>query len=185
MNTISSLGIGINLGDEVTSVLLYADDIVLLAATETDLQILIDLLKVWCDEKKMRINLDKTKIVHFRSPSTPKSNVSFQFGSESIGITNQYTYLGTLLTEHLDYNAMAAHVAKSVNKALGLVISKYKAFGGLPFSTVRKLFDAIVWSTISYGSAIWGDREFNCKNDVQNRGESYFMDVGRYTPSLQ
>ena len=78
---------------------------------------------------------------------------------------------------------MAAHVAKSANRALGLVISKYKAFGGLSFSTYRKLFDAIVWSTISYGAAIWGDREFNCINAVQNRGERYFVDVGRYTPN--
>ena len=179
--TVSSLGIGINLGDEVVSILLYADDLVLLAETETDLQILIDLLQVWCDEKKMRVNLDKTKLVHFRSPPTPKSKIPFQFGNVNIEIANQYTYLGVLLTEHLDYNALTAHVAKSANRALGLVISKYKAFSRLPFST--KLFNSIVWSTISYGAAIWGDRGFNCINAVQNRGERFFMGVGRYTPN--
>ena len=140
----------------MVSILLYADDLVLLAETEIDLQILIDLLQVWCDEKKMRVNLDKTKVVHFQSPSTPKSKVPFQFGNVNIEITNQYNYLGILLTEQLDYNAMAADVAKSANTALCLVISKYKAFGGLPFSTFNKLFDSIVWSTISYGAAIWG-----------------------------
>ena len=78
---------------------------------------------------------------------------------------------------------MAAHVAKSANRAHGLVISKYKIFGGLLFSTFRKLFDTIAWSTISYGAAIWDDREFKCINVMQKRGERYFMGVGRYTPN--
>ena len=28
-----------------------------------------------------------------------------------------------------------------------------------------------------------GDREFNCRNAVQNGGERFFMSMGRYTPS--
>ena len=55
-------------------------------------------------------------------------------GEKPIGIETQYTYLGLLLTEHMDYNSMAKQVAKSANRALGLVISKYKAFGGLPYN---------------------------------------------------
>ena len=72
---------------------------------------------------------------------------------------------------------MAKQAAKSVNRALGLVIAKYKEFGGLPFSTYTKLFDSVVWSTISYGGAVWGDRQFSCITAVQN------LDVGRYTPN--
>ena len=74
--------------------------------------ILIDLLHEWCIDKKMNLNLDKTKIAHFRNPATPKSNVGFVFGNETIEITNQYTYLGILFSEHLDYNLMAKQVAK-------------------------------------------------------------------------
>ena len=101
----------------------------MLAESETDLQILIDLLHEWCIDKKMNLNLDKTKIVHLRNPATPKSNVGFVFGNETIEITNQYTYLGILLSEHLDYNLMAKQVAISASRALGLVISKYRLLG--------------------------------------------------------
>ena len=183
VNSITSLGIGVNIRDDIVSVLLYADDLVLLAESETDLQILIDLLHEWCIDKKMKINLDKTKIVHFRNTAPPKSNVGLVFGNETIEITNQWTYLGILLSEHLNYNLKAKQVAKSASRALGLVISKYKAFGGLPFSTFSKLFDSIVWSTINYGAAIWGDREFSCINAVLNRAERFFIGVGRYTPN--
>ena len=180
---ISSLGIGIQLENEVVSILMYADDIVLLAETEEDLQSLIDLLQQWCDEKKMKVNLDKTKVVYFRNTASEKTRKLFKFGNGNIEITDSYTYLGILLTEHLDFNAMAAQVAKSASRALGLVIAKYKSFGGLPFDTYCKLYDSVVWSTISYGSAVWGDREFSVINAVQNRAERFFMGVGRYTPN--
>ena len=180
---ISSYGIGINLENEMISILMYANDLVLLAETEYDLNLLIDILHQWCDEKKMKVNLDKTKVVHFRSASTQKTKSLFKFGSENIEIADSYTYLGILLTEHLDYHAMAAQVAKSASRALGLVISKYKSFGGMPFDTYKKLYDSVVWSTISYGAAVWGDREFSAINAVQNRAERFFMGIGRYTPN--
>ena len=85
VNLITSLGIGVNIGDDIVSVLLYADDLVLLAESETDLQILIDLLHEWCIDKKTNLNLDKKK-VHFRNPATPKSSVGFVFGNEAIEI---------------------------------------------------------------------------------------------------
>ena len=145
----------------MVSILMYADDLVLLAETEDDLHLLIDILHQWSDEKKMKVNLGKTKVVLFRSTSTKKTKSLFKFGSENIEIVDSYTYLGILLTEHLDYNAMAAQVAKPASRALGLVISKYKSFGGMPFDTYKKLFDSVVLSNISYGAAVWGDREFS------------------------
>ena len=49
---------------------------------------------------------------------------------------------------------MAKHVAKAANRALGLVISRYKTFGGLPYNSYTKLYDSAVYSTISYGVAV-------------------------------
>ena len=58
-NRISSCGIGFNLENEMVSILMYADDLVLLAETEDDLHLLIDILHQLCDEKKMKVNLNK------------------------------------------------------------------------------------------------------------------------------
>ena len=77
----------------------------------------------------------------------------------------------------MDYNSMAKHVTKSANRALGLVMSRYKAFGGLPYNSFTKLHDSVVYSTIKYGAAIWGDRSFSCISAVQNRVARIFMGV--------
>ena len=65
---------------------LFAAGIVLLAETETHPQILKDILQVWCDEKEMRVNLDKTKVVHFRSPSTLYQMYRFSLAMRTSGL---------------------------------------------------------------------------------------------------
>ena len=100
-------------------------------------------------------------------------------GDKCLKTVQQYIYLGILLSEHLDYNAMASHVSKAANRALGLVIAKSKSFGGLPFSSFTKLFDSMVWSVVNYGVAVWGSRQFNCINLIQLRAAL----MGRYTPN--
>ena len=48
------------------SILLFADDIVLLSPTEEQLQLLLNFLSDWCHINKMEVNINKTKIIHFR-----------------------------------------------------------------------------------------------------------------------
>ncbi len=62
---IKALGKGIELENELESILLYADDIVLLAANEADLQFMLDMLHEWCDRNSMVLNCSKSNIVHF------------------------------------------------------------------------------------------------------------------------
>ncbi|XP_053391650.1 uncharacterized protein LOC128554398 [Mercenaria mercenaria] len=184
ISAVKNLDLGINIDGQNVSILLYADDIVLVSDCEDKLQLMLDVLQKWCDENSMKVNSDKSKIVHFRPPSIPCTMRNFKCGDEVLEVENHYVYLGLYLSEHCDFNVMAKHVAKSANRALGLLISKYKLFGGLPFSTYSKLYEATVWSTISYGAAIWGDRQFSCISAIQNRAARFFMGVGKYTPNV-
>ena len=118
-------------------------------------------------------------MINQRSSISGLNLLNNRVGVNAIGIETQYTYLGLLLMEHLDYNSMAKHVAKAANRALGLVISRYKTFGGLPYNSYTKLYDSVVYSTISYGAAVWGDRHFSCISTIQKRVERFFIEVGR------
>jgi hypothetical protein len=182
---ISSFDIGIDIGDEKLSILLYADDVVLLAESESDLQALLNALHSWCNVNKMTVNSGKSNVVHFRPPSIDRTAHTFTCGDDVIPVVEANRYLGLILTEHLDYNVMAKNVAASAGRALGLVIAKYKSFGSLPFGTYTKLYDSMVWSTINYGAAIWGDRQFSCINTVQHRAGRFYMGVGRYIPTMR
>ena len=177
-------GKGVSLGNMTLSCLFYADDLILIAETEEDLQQLFDILSIWCDRNMMQINTDKTKVIHYRNNAVQRSNYVFKCGNNNIEYSQFYKYLGLVLDEFLDYSVTAKYIAQSATRALGLLISKFKVLGGMPYEVFTGLYDNMVWSTISYGAAIWGTKEFSAINAVQNRAIRFFLGVGRYTPNV-
>ena len=50
----------------IVSILLFADDIALIADSEEHLQRMLDFVRHWCSQNKMSVNISKTKVVYFR-----------------------------------------------------------------------------------------------------------------------
>ena len=119
-------GKGVSLDGVNLSCLFYADDLVLIAETEEDLQQLFDILAAWCDRNMMQINTDKTKVIHYRNQLVQRSNYVFKCGSSIVEYTQFYKYLGLVIYEFLDYTVTAKYIAQSATRALGLLISKFK-----------------------------------------------------------
>ena len=141
---VKALDIGIDIGGESKAcIMLYADDIVLMAETETDLQLMLNLLSDWCCTNLMSINPLKTNIVHFRPKSILKTNFNFKCGEFNIEVNDKYIYLGLTLDEFLDFNVTASFVSKSASRALGLLIAIFKAIGGMPYNVYTKLFNGM------------------------------------------
>jgi len=180
---LKATGIGVDCDDDLICILMYADDIVLLADSEHDLQILLDSLSSWCAIKSMNINTTKSNIVHFRKPSVDRTNFIFTCGGATIDTVDSYVYLGVLLTEYLDYSKTAKYVAQSASRALGLVIAKCKSAGGYTFNVFTKLYESIVLPVICYSSCIWGVRNYSCINAVQNRAMRFYLGLGKYAPN--
>lgn len=88
---LKSFGIGITIGDETVCIMLYADDIVLLAESAADLQLLLDSLKAWCALNEMNVNAAKSNVVHFRSKSESCTKFSFMCGMNQINVVDRYT----------------------------------------------------------------------------------------------
>ena len=78
---------------------------------------------------------------------------------------------------------MSKTVAQSASRALGLLISKDKYFGGIPFECFTQCYNATVQAIIDYSAAIWGTKSISSINAVQNRACRYFLGLGRYAPN--
>ena len=184
IHAIRSLNCGVPFDeDDSVSILLYADDIVLLSDNEEKLQTMLDCLNDWCHAWGLTINFNKSKAMHFRTPSASKTEYLFLCGDSHLELVTQYIYLGVLFTEHLNFMLMSKIAAQSASRALGLLISKDKAFGGMPFECFTKCYDATVQATIDYSAPLWGTQSISCINAVQNRACRYFLGLGRYAPN--
>ena len=75
---IKPLGKGVPVGDQLKSILLYADDVVLLAQNAHDLQYMLDMLSDWCLANRMSVNASKKNVVHFRPNSVTRTSFEFK-----------------------------------------------------------------------------------------------------------
>jgi hypothetical protein len=72
------------------NILLYADDIVLLAEKEEDLQALLFIVENWCKKWRLEVNLSKTNIMHVRPQRKFQSRFVFLFNYQPIDYCQSY-----------------------------------------------------------------------------------------------
>ena len=73
--------------------LLFADDTVVVAPTPKALEKKINTLEKYLDELELKGNLEKTKIVVFRSGGRIPIGTNFKYNGKSIEIVPEYLYL--------------------------------------------------------------------------------------------
>ncbi len=182
ISDLKATGIGVKIGTDTVSVLAYADDLILTAENELDLQKLLDILCEWCHKWRLVINTDKTKVLHFRKKNTPKTGSNFKVNDVDLEIVTEYKYLGVLLNENLDYSKCAELLAGAAGRDLGSVINKVKIKKVLGYNTFTTLVDNCVVPILCYGSGVWGLKYQKCCDDVLLRASRYYMGVHRLTP---
>ena len=184
---INDVGSGSSVGGTPLSILLYADDIILIADSELNLQSLLTRLDQWCKQLGLVISATKSKVFHFRTKNVEKSKEIFQCGATTIEFIHQYKYLGLILSEHLDMLVMVKMIAQSASRALGLLVAKDKALSGMPYQCFSKCYDTIVQSTLNYGAPMYGTSAFSCIDAVQNRACGIFLNLANTCmhPTLQ
>ena len=171
-----------NIDGLLLNILLYADDMVLVADNENDLQILLDILHEWCAKWRLSLNKDKTEVVHFRPSRSQKSNTTFRYGQCELKTVSKYKYLGVILDEFLNFELCTKALATAGGRALGGIISKFKVLKNVGFHTFTKLYNAGVSPVLEYSSGVWGYVKGEHIDHIQNRAMRYFLGVHRFTP---
>jgi hypothetical protein len=66
--------------------------------------------------------------------------------------------------------------------ALGALVSKYFKLDGMDYETYTKPFDSTVTPIIDYGSGMWGFKDYDGLNKLQNRAIRLYLGTGKFTP---
>ena len=181
---IKNLNKGVYLNADCISILLYADDIVLIAPSEEDMQSMLDVLTKWSEKWRIFVNKKKTKAMHFRNSTTPQSEYQFLCCNSPVGYVSSYKYLGVTMSEHLMYKENAEVLSQASGRALGSIIAKYKMQKFMGYKTYTKLFESCVCPVMDYGAGVWGFEEYAAAKAVQHRAMRVFLGVHRYAPIL-
>ena len=173
------------LGGYVVLLLLYADDVVLMAYEEKGLHLLLQRLAAFCEDSGLEVNVAKTKILLVKT-FQPKHIPSFLFKGKQIENVSSFKYLGIDVPSDHKWG-------KAVERRLEAATGHYYAFENMctqqEISSWRvrcTLFDALVVQTVLYGVEVWGGSippsTWNDIEKLQKQSLRRFLGVRRTTP---
>ena len=132
--------------------LVYADDVVLLSWTSAGLQSLLDGMHSFCQALGLTISPSKTEVVVFNGTASGTWHV----GQHVLPQSASFKYLGLVFHESGSILPAFAKLAQNGKGAAARLSAKHKALMcSKSFPMMRRLFDAVVRPTVSYGCEVW------------------------------
>ena len=144
---------GVKVGGININNIRYADDTVLVAESERELQLLVDRVKEASEERGLKINVGKTESVVFtKGEARPRCRIFI--GNEEIKQKNSFVYLGSKLTAD---GRSEEEISRRINEAK----RAFQKMGGLlknrhmSLETRKRALKTYVWSVLLYGCETW------------------------------
>jgi hypothetical protein len=152
---------GVQLGGELLRVLLYADDLTLLASSPAELQALLDALQAFCTVNSLHVNVAKSVVVVFgkRKPRVGREipTTGWQFEGVQLPVVPEFRYLGITFHQTRGVSACTEALSAAAMRAMWGVLARCKTLE-MPTIQLRMslLFDSIVTPILVYCSEEWG-----------------------------
>ncbi|CAG4954309.1 unnamed protein product [Parnassius apollo] len=141
------------MGDIKVNCLLYADDAVLIAPSEAELQALVTCMKEECEIKGLRLNANKTKVLVFEKDEE-RTKCEIWVNQECLEQVNEIVYLRSAFSRdgryYLDVDRRVAAGNKG-NGALNALVKRQ----GMVKSARLAIHNAVLVPTLLYGSETW------------------------------
>ena len=147
--------------------LVWADDLVVLSESEEGLQNMLQNLSVYAEENRIKINSTKTKCMIFNKTGRFLRR-SFKVGHEIIYTTNNYKYLGFIITPSGEISTGLKDLKDRALRAYYSLKSKMGRYFMLCPSTSLHLFDSLIKPILLYNSDFWGCQKMPENNPIQN-----------------
>ena len=169
---IKGKGLGVRWGGGATQLLLYADDIVLLAETADDLQRMLDIVTEYSRKWRFGLNTKKGKSEVMVFGREGKGRAEFWLAGQKLGRTESYKYLGVEIRERLDFKRYKSKILREARKRIAMITGMGVREGVLPVRDAVSAWKALARPVVEYAAAVWGGVKWN-------EGEVLQREMGR------
>jgi hypothetical protein len=156
---LKSRGLGVMVGGVRVPLLMYADDIVMLAGTVTELRAMNVVATEYAFKNRFRHNGDKSAVMVFNPDTILKERVQQEvwvLSGERVEVKNKYKYLGVDVMDNvMDWRT---HVERSVTKAVfrsNDLLWMCKRDQGLRPRSAATLWKSMVRPILEYAIELW------------------------------
>jgi len=174
---------GVNICDVQIGCLFWADDVVLIANDERELQKMLDVATSFSRIWRLGFNYEKSKVVI--CGKHPNKNQIWKLGDNVISTCNSYKYLGVHISNNLSDHTHVSEVIKKGNRLIGYIKSILD--GQDDFN--RIYYGDILWRTlalpcINYACAVWtcSNADIKSLENLQSQMARFILKASRNTP---
>jgi hypothetical protein len=170
---------------------IYCDDSALFYSSSNDAQNCqlmnedLEQLHNYFKFKKLVLNQNKTKIIHFHSHSKSLNNsVQVTYMDTPIEQVERFDYLGISFDSHLTWKYQCEDICKKIRPAASILF-RLKRY--LPTHALKQIYFSFVHNHLSYMSSIWGQAaavHLKPIQVLQNRCLKTVYSLDRLTPSV-
>lgn len=161
--------------------LLFADDLALIADTPVDLQRRLNCLENYCEKWNMTVNMDKSNIIVFKNGGNLSKNKKWYFKDELIKVVSYYKYLGIFFLSRLKWTMCCKTLRIQSEKAINMIKHCMTKLGSRDINFGFRLFDSMVAPILHYGAEIWGTDKVKDIETVQNKFCKWLLATGQTT----
>ena len=164
-------GTTIKIGNTKIAYIVFADDICITCGTENELRTCLKTLEDYYKEKKMSINIDKTKTMIIHKGRLPKIQ-PFSINQTNLENVNKYKYLGIWFTTSMNFNEHIKFITNKARSKIGY-LWKMLNIGELSLDVTLQIFDCYIQPIYTYGIGVWWQN--SNKNIVQMINATFTM----------
>ena len=145
----------IELGDCTLPCLFWADDLLLISKTKEVLQELLNILDKYSADWKMKVNIDKTKVVIFDKQGWVLKGEKLYYRNNCLENVKYFKYLGLTLDANGKYFTAMEELAKKALRATHRIY-RLSTCNYISLEMLLKTFETMVKPIRLYSSELWG-----------------------------
>lgn len=177
------LGGGTNVDELNIRLLLYADDIVILADDSAILQHMIYKLEEYCRLWCVEVNLNKSQIMVFRKGGKIAASEKWYFNGNEIKITPEYCYLGVTLTPRMSFTKHVENRNLAAKNSINVTWNNFLRKPNISLNSKWKLFLAVCRAVQTYAAQVWGYSYFELVDKLSQYFVKKILKLPNFTPT--
>ena len=164
-------------------VLLYADDIVLIAEDQTQLSELMAEVHSYSQLWRFDINYAKCGLMRFQPSGGDLPTSELRIGDRVIAWVSQYKYLGVELHAGVPFKQFRLRTEAKATRAANAVSAMGMWSGKLPATLGDQVYKAMVRPLLEYCSEVWSIRPWPAAEAIQLSMGKRILKCSPHTPS--